>query len=77
MNLVHIQKSCKFSDQSESETLWIPHMALISILISLICDVTAEKHCVLGQEQMWHFQVEIGSLWDCEYKAWTNVTTFF
>ncbi len=25
---------------------------------------------------MWHFQVEIGSLWDREYKAWTNVTTF-
>ncbi len=26
--------------------------------------------------QVWHFQVKIGSLWDCEYKAWTNVTTF-
>ncbi len=25
---------------------------------------------------MWHFQVEIGSLWDRQYKAWTNVTTF-
>ncbi len=25
---------------------------------------------------MWHFQVEIGSLWDCAYKTWTNVTVF-
>ncbi len=25
---------------------------------------------------MWHFQVEIGSLWDHEYKAWTNLRTF-
>ncbi len=25
---------------------------------------------------MWHFQFEIGSLWDRQYKAWTNVTTF-
>ncbi len=25
---------------------------------------------------MWHFQVEIRSLWDCEYKAKTNVITF-
>ncbi len=25
---------------------------------------------------MWHFEVKIGSLWDHEYKDWTNVTTF-
>ncbi len=29
------------------------------------------------QVYMWHFEVEIGSLWDNEYKSWSNVTTVF
>ncbi len=28
------------------------------------------------KQYVWHFQVEIGSLSDHEYKAWTNITTF-
>ncbi len=43
----------------------------------LYFELVSRAKCIDKKYNMWYFHVEIGSLWDCEYKAWTNLTTFF
>ncbi len=57
---------------------WSNRMTSITLLVvwlTWLCHAHCHARQAYMAVQLWHFQVEIGSLWDCEYKAWTNVTT--